>query len=850
MHGALARYSQQHLSSHSSSTSGDAGPTLSLRIPKRPLPRVKPDASKDAVGSPQWERYNLFKDVVVRAEVMGEAGYRKAVGVVYAAVGLGFLALVALAVLKFTGNLESWKCGRRYSGANVAVALMDVVVMLVGTGCYLFRVFDITRRGFRWGIRRKRKAMMNAGQFVAHTINSVLYLVTNCVVLFAKDWINYPWFKYLAVMEYTMWNILFVLFVLRSRMLNLWLDKNGEPIGRRDAILFDAPWAKHCWLMGIWVGFEVVLLMGTTYKLSDTQTTFHSQAEFEEILCTVPDEMLSFAGVIMGTIALYHCLGVFFIFRGYKQLVRKPYNLFRGTHLELRYHLLCAGTVGHLLSLSFLLLFWIRPNSCGTGVLMWFGILPCHFLMTVLSVVMLVLVMPVKPGRSVTLNLAPENPLVWREAAQPEAARNETSIENGGVVEEGGGGREAVVLQPPFCFEMAVKLWYWSLAVYGFDPATGRCFDPKYEHMSLQVALAMFDLEEYEYIEEQVCDTKVMVAWNDHTILVCFRGTYSATNVWTDLQFWRTVHSPPRGNYLLRSRPLVHKGFIKSWTASSLNHRILNVVIRIMNSGGRKFDKAKAKVFVAGHSLGGALAVLAAFDIARYCGVGGDRITCYTYGAPRVGNHAFAREYDQLVPNTWQIINDEDLIPRMPKFWVLFKHVGSKVIINQCGDMIVKPYLVEVSLYRMFSFFKSSSSVAQHSLMNYRKSFVAICEAQFMEGKGLKGGMDAMLALLEERERLLSSGLGVETRDLQKLHSLGKTIWKRRCSREKFGKKRGRFGRGKEGFGGCSAENGGVNDVSGLDVEENGASSTSSEGQSCLDGESDRKDALWKAQLL
>ena len=34
-------------------------------------------------------------------------------------------------------------------------------------------------------------------------------------------------------------------------------------------------------------------------------------------------------------------------------------------------------------------------------------------------------------------------------------------------------------------------------------------------------------------------------------------------------------------------------------------------------------------------------------------------ISCYTFGAPRTGNHAFAREYNEAVPDTWGIINDQ-----------------------------------------------------------------------------------------------------------------------------------------------------------------------------------------------
>ena len=32
---------------------------------------------------------------------------------------------------------------------------------------------------------------------------------------------------------------------------------------------------------------------------------------------------------------------------------------------------------------------------------------------------------------------------------------------------------------------------------------------------------------------------------------------------------------------------------------------------------------------------------------------------CYTFGAPRTGNHTWAREYEELVPDTWHIINDQ-----------------------------------------------------------------------------------------------------------------------------------------------------------------------------------------------
>ena len=37
-------------------------------------------------------------------------------------------------------------------------------------------------------------------------------------------------------------------------------------------------------------------------------------------------------------------------------------------------------------------------------------------------------------------------------------------------------------------------------------------------------------------------------------------------------------------------------------------------------------------------------------------------LSVYTFGAPRVGNHAFAREFNERVPQLWNIINDQVFI--------------------------------------------------------------------------------------------------------------------------------------------------------------------------------------------
>ncbi len=71
-------------------------------------------------------------------------------------------------------------------------------------------------------------------------------------------------------------------------------------------------------------------------------------------------------------------------------------------------------------------------------------------------------------------------------------------------------------------------------------------------------------------------------------------------------------------------------------------------------------------LYLVGHSLGAALAQLAALDIATRTPERADQLRVYGYAPPRVGDAAFAEVYNRLVGTSYRIVNVCDVVPYLP----------------------------------------------------------------------------------------------------------------------------------------------------------------------------------------
>ena len=141
-------------------------------------------------------------------------------------------------------------------------------------------------------------------------------------------------------------------------------------------------------------------------------------------------------------------------------------------------------------------------------------------------------------------------------------------------------------------------------------------------------------------------DTRAnVVLAGDGTLWVTFAGTKSFENAKTDANVG-DVH-PEWACASAKTR--VHAGFSKAY--ASVRSEILKRV--------RAFPAA-TRVVACGHSLGGALATLCAFDLACQ-GVRG--VECVTFGAPPLGDELFAAAFVARVPDSTRVVTTYDEVP-------------------------------------------------------------------------------------------------------------------------------------------------------------------------------------------
>ncbi|KAL7752760.1 hypothetical protein RI367_001762 [Sorochytrium milnesiophthora] len=159
------------------------------------------------------------------------------------------------------------------------------------------------------------------------------------------------------------------------------------------------------------------------------------------------------------------------------------------------------------------------------------------------------------------------------------------------------------------------------------------------------------------------------VAVNDaqQQIVVVFRGTLTLVNWLNDLTFFKYEYAGGRPAGFHNQSVKVHRGFWSSY--DSIRANMLSSLTQALRAN------PTYTVMFTGHSLGAAVATLAAVDVMVKVNLPARQVKLITLGSPRVGSSAFVDMFSSLNITVDRIVEENDLVPHVPPRKFGFWHV-------------------------------------------------------------------------------------------------------------------------------------------------------------------------------
>ena len=223
---------------------------------------------------------------------------------------------------------------------------------------------------------------------------------------------------------------------------------------------------------------------------------------------------------------------------------------------------------------------------------------------------------------------------------------------------------------------------------------------------STEIDWKALGIKKVTWMNDSKTDTQGFTALSSDTLYIVWRGSSSPKDFLKDAQVKKVNFVEPGEK--------VHNGFytafesVKEDLYSSINYIISN-----------KLDKIKS-VVICGHSLGAALTVISSYMICKDFPQIAHLVKNVTIGCPRVGNSIFKDNYNKLVPKSIRIVNDKDLVTRIPK--IGYTHINEGITLNEKGEVItyssLNPFrhVVEIFLSDV-----TGEAIKDHMVDNYLK---------------------------------------------------------------------------------------------------------------------------------
>lgn len=708
--------------------------------------------------------------------------------------------------------------------ASAAISVALLILLCFAMVMYCIRVWQTFKAGQSWTYRRKYMSIGAFTILSVQILITAVGLADNIYLIITDcSWFTAQVIA-MGYVQWTLWNVQFLLYLIASHSVGFWTGKvqeNKKKKGQlsnedeRDAVspeeviitntattadtpisndsnhsdasseassflppkpepstppalVMDAPWRIHLFKIPVFAAFQVLFTLmfvnsnKNLYKLDQkldelrqeqtiTDGTCPGNINFE---CTAPDSARILALFLVLIVAWYCCVHLYFWHRTSHNLKTKAFAQTRMVRVLHSISFFQITLVYLALVFSVALTILLKIDSCWTYIFVWTGVLGMLLAGSCTAIVLSYYMMP----RNATS--AKQVVQTWlQEFAWTEDTRQDAINERNGRLP----ASESLQKEPMMCLETVIKLSYWCRLAYTLgEPNDDGLF-------KVDVGLKQYNLTDYKIIRNTRVDSKAIVAYGapgNKTIIIAFKGTSSRANVKTDLDYFPMTQPPTRfyqagkgvATRYLKTLVSVHRGFWASFIADGYNEEVIDALEEACTKIG--VTPVNARVLFTGHSLGGALATLAAQAWTQKHADAGQFCELVTLGSPRVGNKPFAYEYNSKMPNHWGIVCGKDPIPTIPKGF-LYKRCGERVALNKNGDIIVRPSFLEKEVN-----FGASNNPSDHFLVRYRGAICAIIKAQF-SSLNIPGGYEGVLKLSKAMD--LKQMLRHENMDLKSL---------------------------------------------------------------------------------
>ena len=180
-----------------------------------------------------------------------------------------------------------------------------------------------------------------------------------------------------------------------------------------------------------------------------------------------------------------------------------------------------------------------------------------------------------------------------------------------------------------------------------------------------------------------VDNTQAYVGQNDESIVIAFRGSQSPTSL-DGVKDWLLTNAR---NFLVIPEGRIGTDFAAAGVGARFHRGFMEALEEIWMPLYSRIDEVYAgkerPVWMTGHSLGGALALLCAWRLHQnFIPV---HQVC-TFGSPMIGNDAAAKAFAREFPNRiFRYVDAADLVPKLPMMSLLnnnYNHCEKEIIIG------------------------------------------------------------------------------------------------------------------------------------------------------------------------